>query len=298
MRFDDYLIDEVDYSPMKLDVAEIYTTLTKDCGLFLKELEKTGSPIPKNAKSIPTSLRWLLRGTMKSVDKIKKFTPRTDRRPKDTPDKLHNLFDKEFRKRFGWAARSEGVFVTSNYKEAKSYGTPYIFFPIGRYDYIWSPKIADLYDKYESAGYTYYFEGENPQDWNDWSWDWHKKYGEEKEGHWMFSTFELDSKRLEKAVEEVNKLVDAGGITSKEVRDNDFKWVPDVEEVDYIDQKIEEFEKEIEEQTDKWLSTYRGKGNLKGAINSGHEVMVKCNSYYLVNTFYQLELAKMIWGTK
>lgn len=300
MRFDDYLINEQDYTPIQLDAAKIYTTLSKDCKMFLKEFEKTEQPVPKGSKSIPSSYRWLLRGTYKSTDKIKKVTPRSDRQPKDTPPELHKLLDWEFKRRFGWYARSEGVFVTGYYQDAKAYGTAiYMVFPIGRYDYIWSPKVKDLYEEFESQGYLHWFEEGDPLDFLDDIWlDWEDLYGSEsKGGHWQISTFELDSRRLEDAIKEVDKLVDAGEITSKDL-DVRIEWVPDVSKEVYIEKRKKEYEKQIQNDLDKWLSTYRGKGNLKGAINSGSEIMLRCDSYYIVNMNYDVELAKMIWGTK
>jgi hypothetical protein len=50
-----------------------------------------------------------------------------------------------FLEKFGWAARSEGVFATGNSKEAAYYGNVYAIYPVDGYKYIWSPKVKDLY---------------------------------------------------------------------------------------------------------------------------------------------------------
>ena len=47
-------------------------------------------------------------------------------------------------KKFGWKARSEGVFTnTVNYRSL--YGHPYLFFPEGNFKFIWSPYAWDLF---------------------------------------------------------------------------------------------------------------------------------------------------------
>ena len=54
----------------------------------------------------------------------------------------HKELDKLFLEKFGWRARSEGVFAQAL---PKYYSNPYLFFPAGSYKYVWSPKIQDLY---------------------------------------------------------------------------------------------------------------------------------------------------------
>jgi len=70
---------------------------------------------------------------------------RNDRRPLDNKQNVHIFIDKVFEKKFGWKVRSESVFLTGNLKECKRYGNPYVIFPIGKYDYLYSPHIPDLY---------------------------------------------------------------------------------------------------------------------------------------------------------
>lgn len=72
-----------------------------------------------------------------------KFSVRSDRKPRDMPKDLHNLLDKTFLEMFGWKARSEGVFVTSGATWEGEKDS--LFFPIGKFKYIWSPRINDLY---------------------------------------------------------------------------------------------------------------------------------------------------------
>lgn len=127
MRLEHYLNEEDDMSFDDIkkiifkDVKREYLELMKDVG-------------------------FLYRGSRRKSDKpLEKLNPRQDRTPLDSDPIYHNLFDKMFLKKFGWKARSEGVFVTSHAFTADEYGKVCIFFPIGNYKFIWSPKMSDLY---------------------------------------------------------------------------------------------------------------------------------------------------------
>lgn len=117
-------------------VDEIYEILSKDCKPFINDFLKRKKT-------------FLWRGTNKRIDSIQKITPRKDRKPRDMPKELHKFLDNVFKDNFGWYVRSEGVFVASDRYFAEDFsdtgGDAYLFFPIGRYDYIWSPVIKDIY---------------------------------------------------------------------------------------------------------------------------------------------------------
>ena len=81
----------------------------------------------------------------KDFDKIK---VRKDRRPLDTPLDVHNELDNIFKKHFGWKARSGGLLATGDRRVAGTYGEAYKIFPIGRFRFIWSNKVHDLYGRY------------------------------------------------------------------------------------------------------------------------------------------------------
>jgi hypothetical protein len=101
-------------------------TIEKECSEYLKEFE---FPFFRGTKQGPT---------------FKSHIPRTDRVPLDTPKAIHDILDKEFKKKFGWKVRSEGVFVTSVQYMASAYGEVVMFFPVNGYKYVWSPEIFDL----------------------------------------------------------------------------------------------------------------------------------------------------------
>ena len=127
MRLQNYINEE------KENIESIWIKLIKDCKPFLKELKRSNS----------ISRQFFYRGSNKINADIIKIKPRNNRNPLNTPKKIHNYLDQEFKKKFGWKARSEGVFTTSNFHTG--YGKSHIFFPIGKYKYLYSQQILDLY---------------------------------------------------------------------------------------------------------------------------------------------------------
>jgi len=114
---------------------EIASIILKDCASFIKECRKSG-----NNNMI------FYRGAGKNItDNIQKEDTWPHRRPRDTPEEIHNKMDELFCEKFWWRARSEfSAFVTADKKMADRYGHLYIFCPIGDYKYVWSPKIKNL----------------------------------------------------------------------------------------------------------------------------------------------------------
>ena len=127
-RFQQYLNEESE----GIDIDGIIDKLEDKCQPYLKECKKGGG--------------FLYRGYSKSnKDGIFKLKPRNNRRPKDMPIEIHKLLDDLFKKKFGWKARSEGVFSISDSYGAGEYNTYLdILFPIGNFKYVWSPGVVDI----------------------------------------------------------------------------------------------------------------------------------------------------------
>ncbi len=132
------LLVEISQRVVKLDhltKEEIAETIIKDCHQYLNEI-----------KNQPTH-HILYRGanTKNFFEKRKRFK---DRSPLSTKLYYHETFNRYFEKYFLWKARN-GVFATGSILEALEYTdddyTAHIFFPIGRYKYVWSEKVVDLY---------------------------------------------------------------------------------------------------------------------------------------------------------
>lgn len=143
MRLQKY-ISNINESFTVKDGMEIIEMIKKDCKPFLRE-------------KMPGD--FLYRGMKRNIDFYKKLKIRKNRRPKDTPERLHKIFDEEFKKKFGWGARSEGIFCTPSFDDAAYYGDAYLIFPIGSFKFVYSIHIPDLYTHVKKL-YSSYFLGQ------------------------------------------------------------------------------------------------------------------------------------------
>jgi len=89
--------------------------------------------------------RGVQKGLGKNIKTFSKKVPRTDRKPKNTLRSTHQELDDWFNDNFGFRARSAAVFVTGDLRDARSYGAAYAIFPIGDFEFLWSPNIGDLF---------------------------------------------------------------------------------------------------------------------------------------------------------
>lgn len=123
-------INEYDES----DYNELFDLLERDCKPFIDNFLKKHNTI-------------LFRGsTMRVKGFIERKRVRENRKPYDTPLELHNEVDEIFKKYYGWNVRSNSAFVSPSFHTAIAYGTgTYLFFPIGKYDFVYSKKIHDLF---------------------------------------------------------------------------------------------------------------------------------------------------------
>lgn len=88
----------------------------------------------------------LFRGTRQSetVD-IKQI--RSNREPKDMPRHITQLLDQWFEQQFGIRFRTNAMFATGDQSAASSYGPRLTaVYPIGQFDFLWSPNVPDLYN--------------------------------------------------------------------------------------------------------------------------------------------------------
>jgi hypothetical protein len=109
-----------------------------NCQPFLKELGTVNPP------------QFLYSGR-KSNDSWFEKDVRSDRKPTDLFPEIHKDFDDAFNERFGWRARSNGLFCTGYMHDAEEYGAVYVIFPKGPFKVIWSDNIGDLYIKLQDT---------------------------------------------------------------------------------------------------------------------------------------------------
>ena len=134
MRLHNYLTEYTDNN--------LYVGLNQNCQEFKKSCDIN--------KDIST--HTLYSGRNHDIETYIVKVPRSDRKPKDMQPYLHEILNNVFEEIFGWKARSEGLFVTTQISIANSYGQPYIIVPFDGFKFIWSAKISDLYNSVRRDG--------------------------------------------------------------------------------------------------------------------------------------------------
>ena len=88
---------------------------------------------------------FVYRGSLKNIDDYQYIVPNAKRKPLGMSEASQEILDKLFNKKFGWNARSEGVFAIGDINGAKDFGNAYIFIPESdNFKFVWSPKIYDI----------------------------------------------------------------------------------------------------------------------------------------------------------
>ena len=121
----------LEYNPNITDeyLAKVANLLQTDCAPYLKY----GLATP------------FYRGTRTYLTDVTEFKTFKNRAPKDMPLEIHQFLDNWFKTKLGYNWRSAAVFAVGSEVESKQYGFPYIFVPIGEFDFCWSDSIGDLY---------------------------------------------------------------------------------------------------------------------------------------------------------
>jgi len=134
MRLKKY-INENKHTLNIFSVSDVISVLYDKCQPFIKDITS-----PKYGAG------GLLYSGRRGTENIFISDVRKNRKPTDTKINVHNDLDTLFKKKFGWKARSNSIFCTGSAEDAADYGnTVYMIFPIGKYRYLWSDKIDDLF---------------------------------------------------------------------------------------------------------------------------------------------------------
>lgn len=132
---------------------QIAKTLVAECTPFLEQI---GHRLYQNA---------LYRGIRPlGIPDIKKCPCPVNRLPSDTPLVLHDLADEWFFNKFGIRYRSNAVFATSVQSTARGYGQVYSVYPVGQFEFCYSPKYNDL-TSYLSDAFEAYDVNDVPESW-------------------------------------------------------------------------------------------------------------------------------------
>lgn len=241
------------------EFEEIISILEDECKEFLDEVKESKvGPIFRGAKNIDDTYTKGL-GVKGS---------RIDRAPLDTRKNVSEILDNCFEEKFGLKLRSSGVFASKLPTVASDYGRPYLFFPIGDYEYFWNTDVKDLYGDIEGTHWYYIDE-------SDWQW----QYGPGNNGDWCYDGLEYDNdiitavKRVKedntdlsnKSFEYVQKLLD---------------WEPAVSLEDYMEEAHKELQERLED------IVYGYVNNQMDKIVD-QEITFVCDKYYLVDpAFY------------
>lgn len=265
------------------ELRQIMDVLEDNCKYFIREWEKAKIG------------RFLYRGSAQKSKTILSIKPRKNRYPKDMPSSLHEAFDEMFKAEYGWYARSEGIFCTSKKSMAKAYGQPNLFFPAGKYDYLWSSRIPDLYSEIEGTD-LYYYDKYDYGDNFDFEDEWEDEYGKDSgEGSWSWQGDMYDSidDIVEEIIEEDDDLSNDDWDNVKDEVIDEAEWIPGMSLDDYSRDKMDDKDEEIMDEIKRLVNSYQ-KDDLRSAIRSGNEVMFGCKKYYLVNTKYEDGLSKLL----
>lgn len=252
------------------DFLNIKEILERDCKKFLDELKS------KNQKPLFRGVR-----NKDDVDNgIYTKSSRTDRRSKDSDPGFSELFDKKFEEVLGVRLRSNGVFVTKNPNTSQDYGTSFMFFPVGDYEYYANPKINDLYSNIS----------DNFSDEQSLKFTWQYRYNRPYTGSFHLSDSDgkysyndkIYSKSLEDSIKDIKNDYSELSYKNNTEMKALMEWVPDVSWEDYLKEKVEKQNKMAEEIVN---------GYEEGKMENikMEEITFICDKYYLVDTgFYDM----------
>ena len=142
MKFENYLIED------NKSLAYYTKKIQAECKPFLKEIKGARGTLTRH-QNTPNPGGG---GSIKKVSTVPAFkkTTRKDRQPLDSPLDFHILIDDWFanNKKFGWRARSSGLFCWG--PQFPLLASDWMVFPAGKFQYVWSPKVTDLYGEVET----------------------------------------------------------------------------------------------------------------------------------------------------
>lgn len=135
MRLIQYLNENVALSSFS-DYDEVIKILTTRCSDILNVYRKSGG----------TLYRGQSQNRGSTIDFMEFKSHIKDRRPRDTGQAHHEELNKAFKSYFGWPVRN-GVSTTPYVQQAESYGVVSYFFAPNGYKFVYSLKIADLWQE-------------------------------------------------------------------------------------------------------------------------------------------------------
>ena len=120
------------------DLLKYFSYIEENCGEYLTAVKASGGKI-------------LFRGQRVDDKPVFVGRPESNREPRDSEPELQKEIDGYLRKAGFTALRSNSIFTTSDYKQAKGYGDVYAIFPKNSFSFTWSTQHADIVlDEFET----------------------------------------------------------------------------------------------------------------------------------------------------
>lgn len=251
-------------------LLEIVQTLFDNCRPYLKEMSKTGVA------------HMLFSGRKDSKDVL--YRPvRKNRYSMDTPQELSEDLDGRFKRKFGWKPRTGGIFCTGDYKVASDYGVPYSIFPIGKFRFIWSPHIKDMWTHLDGSELVGFYQGEDVEP---------DEYSKQNYYDEAYRDAEEEYANRHDEPEESDFEDDDGEVDDDAFQDAYDDWRNEKESYAeeqaerytsaWIDEYRNEAESRIDSDMDSLISDYTNK-DLKAAIHSKNEIMLDAKEIIGIN---------------
>jgi len=134
MRLQNHINEFIEKDEAEKVLNDLATSIRVKCKPWLAAIKNCSKRVVW--RSIELNDNW----TLKKV--------RKNRKPLDTPTDLHYKADDYFLEKFGWKARSSGLFVNPILGNTSGFGSDtYAVFPLKYKQFLYSPKIPDLYTK-------------------------------------------------------------------------------------------------------------------------------------------------------
>lgn len=127
-----------------MEIAEL---IKRDCQPFLSRANGE------------TAWRGIITYNSKAL--VQQKSIRIDRAPMSSDRRYHEFYNGVFAKMGFRTNRSNGMFCTGAYKVAFQYGVVHAVFPIGDFDFLWSPEVRDMFNTFQDSWPNFW---KNPDD--------------------------------------------------------------------------------------------------------------------------------------
>ena len=135
------------------DLEDLFERMETECSEFLEQAH--------------IAQKWLYRGVSDKSPRIFRGRSRHDRKPLHSLSRYNDIFDDMLKQLGLTALRSNSIFCTGEDCIAKSFGTPYLIFPInGRSTYTWTLGADLILDRVDSLKAT------DQHKWQEWCVKW------------------------------------------------------------------------------------------------------------------------------